>query len=501
MADAYDAAAPLNSAPAQQAAAELRAIKARLNGQVAQIAAGANITLSSVTVGGVKTVTVSASTGAATVYNVKAAPFNAAGDNVTDDTAAIQAAIDAATAAGGTVYFPPSSYYCAGGLTVNETPTVDDFAPKASLIGDGPAAARLRFGNGAINGITLQGGSGAGVQSYQRIEGLYIEKADGLGSSILGDNLAYFNMRNLTIVGWNYGMYCTDILSSQIELCVVRFNRYGVRFETGGSSEPNAVNFVSCVIGNNIEYGAWMIGGANIVFTGGSIEGNGIGGSGTRFGLLASNTGLEGAVGVSLTGVYFENNAGTADVWLANAANPIAHSIVGCTFNRVSNVNFVTHNIYVETTTVKQTVLVAGCGFKSYNTYSPSGARKYINAVASGGGTSEVSWGGCLFEDAVEVPTITNFWNAAGSGVTSFNGRSGAVTLTSGDVTTALTYTPQPAGSYQSYNANTCILTDANGIGGNTVTVNLNTCPIAGSFRWIRVDVVGGYFWTLGWVP
>jgi len=448
MADAYDAATPANSDPAQQAAAELRAIKTRLNGQVAQLAAGANITLSSATVGGIKTVTISASGGgggSATVYNVKAAPYNAAGDNVTNDTAAIQAAIDDAVTNGGTVYFPPGSYYCASGLSVNESGTISDFAPRASLVGDGPAAARLRFGSGSFAGINLQGGpSGVGLHSYQRIEGLYLEKADGLGQSILLNRVAFFTMRNLTIVGWDYGIYAENFLSSQLEACVVRFNRYGMRLDTGASSAPNAITLQSCVIGNNVEYGAWLINGANFSMFGGSVEGNGIGGGGTRFGILCSNTGTEGGVGINLSGVYFENNAGTADVWLTNSANSIAHSIVGCTFNRISNVNFVTHNIYVETATVKQTVLIAGCGFKSYNSYVPSGARLYIHKVDSSGGTTELSWGGCLFEDAVEVPTATNFWSSGGggSGVSSFNGRSGAVSLTSGDVTGALGYTP-----------------------------------------------------------
>lgn len=501
MADAYDPALPTDSGAtgrAQQAAAELRAIKTRLNGQVAQIAAGANITLSSATVGGVKTVTVSSSAGTATVYNVKAAPYNAVGDNSTDDTAAIQAAITAAVAAGGIVYFPPGSYYCASGLTVNEAATTADFAPKASLIGDGPAAVRLRFGNGAFDGITITGGTSAGVHSYQTFAGLYLEKADGLGSAIGCDNLAFAKFDNLVAVGWNYGFYGTDFLSSELNNCVFRFNNHGMRCEYANFSDPNAITLLSCIIGNNINYGAWIVNGANFNMVGGSVEGNGIGGSGNRFGILASNSGDEGAVGVSLHGVYFENNSGTADVWLTNTANSITHSIVGCTFNRISNVNFVTHNIYVETATVKQTVLIAGCGFKSYNTYVPSGARLYINKADSGGGVTELSWGGCLFEDAVEVPTATNFWSSGGGGggITSFNGRPGpAITLTSGDVTGALTYTPQVA------NNNTLILTDANGIGGNTVIANLNTCPIAGNFRWIRVDVVGGYFWTLGWVP
>lgn len=45
------------------------------------------------------------------VFNVKAPNFGAAGDGVTDDTTAYEAALDAAIAAGGgTVYFPPGRY-------------------------------------------------------------------------------------------------------------------------------------------------------------------------------------------------------------------------------------------------------------------------------------------------------------------------------------------------------------------------------------------------------
>lgn len=69
--------------------------------------------------------------GASGWYNVTSAPYSAVGDGSNDDTAEIQAAIDAAEAAGGgVVYFPPGNYKISAALTVN-----DDYV---TLMGDGP---------------------------------------------------------------------------------------------------------------------------------------------------------------------------------------------------------------------------------------------------------------------------------------------------------------------------------------------------------------------------
>jgi len=86
------------------------------------------------------------------VFNVKA--YGATGNGTTDDTAAIQAAINAAnTAGGGTIYFPAATYLVAGALTIPYT------------AGTPPVQVPLRFtgalmdANGASWGAAPQHGA------------------------------------------------------------------------------------------------------------------------------------------------------------------------------------------------------------------------------------------------------------------------------------------------------------------------------------------------------
>lgn len=79
------------------------------------------------------------------MFNVKEATFGAAGDGVSDDTSPIQAAINAATAAGGGVVFFPDGHYLINGVT-----TASGLSWGVSIIGDN---------------ITLQGTPAAIIES------------------------------------------------------------------------------------------------------------------------------------------------------------------------------------------------------------------------------------------------------------------------------------------------------------------------------------------------
>jgi hypothetical protein len=79
------------------------------------------------------------------VYNVRDPAYGAKGDGTTDDTAAVAAAITAATATGGTVYFPRGTYIS----------TTQTLATRVNLIGAGVGETVIKLKN-ATNADLLQ---------------------------------------------------------------------------------------------------------------------------------------------------------------------------------------------------------------------------------------------------------------------------------------------------------------------------------------------------------
>jgi hypothetical protein len=367
--------------------------------------------------------------------------FGAVGDDAADDTTKIQAAINYANTIGGDVYFPPGIYRITNGLTINNSGDTSARI-KASLYGDSSSSVLIRGMAGTYDMLTITGGTGAGAESHQVIRGLFFVKEDYVGFCIGGDNLAFLSLEDVCCYNGEYAFYATDVLSSVFYNCIFRQAKIGMRAEYTNFSYPNALTLVGCVIGNNQDAGVWIVGGTNFNMFGGSVESNGITGvSATKFGALLINSGVQGSVSGNFSGVYFENNKGTADIWLTNSAQPAAASISGCSFARVDSVNYVTNNILVETSGagVTQSVSVAGCGFKYFNTYVPNSGRKYINAISTSSGVSTVAWSGCVFQSATETPTITNEIQLTGGGggfVTAVTGT--APVVSSGGATPAI---------------------------------------------------------------
>jgi parallel beta-helix repeat protein len=110
-----------------------------------------------------------AGTSLGTFVNVKAAPYNAVGDGVTDDYPGVMAAITANP--GRAIYFPKGTYYMGTGNLINS----DGSPISATLLGDGPTFSVIKrnpallgpllmFGTGIIAGLGFSGNVASVVQ-------------------------------------------------------------------------------------------------------------------------------------------------------------------------------------------------------------------------------------------------------------------------------------------------------------------------------------------------
>ena len=94
-------------------------------------------------------------------YNVK--DYGAVGDNTTDDTTAIQAALDAVAAGGGIVYFPPGLYLISASLTVKARTRLVGANRYKQFVGGNDHPASMLLGT-ALNAPIIDS---AGVQPVE----------------------------------------------------------------------------------------------------------------------------------------------------------------------------------------------------------------------------------------------------------------------------------------------------------------------------------------------
>ena len=146
----------------------------------------------------------------------------------------------------------------------------------------------------------------------------------------------------------------------------------------------------------------------------------------------------------SLTGTTLASNVVSSSLTsvgtLANltVTNPISGSVTGSSASAT-------------TATTATNIAGGGIGYIPYQ--SASGTTGFLNAGTSGYVLTSNGTG------------VAPAWAASSGGVASFNTRTGAITLTSSDVTTALTFTPYNATNPSGYTNNTGTVTSVSGTG------------------------------------
>ena len=358
----------------------------------------------------------------ANLVSVKDAPFNAKGDydytsgTGTDDTAAIQAAINHAVTNGRRLFFPKGTYKITGALSINYTgvsadPTQAGGRNRISLEGEGAGASTI-FGTHAGAHINFQGGTAgtAGVHSFFNIRGIGLHNGTrNTGSiGIQMDNCSLWNMDDVSVLGFEYGIKGTDVLSGQVSNSRIWSNTYGYRFEYSDFSRPNAITMDNVRVAGNRRYGGYVLNGASFRIQNGSIEGNGTDSNGladgdatrlTCWGVKIEDAGVEGSLGLDIDGTYIEGNAGRADVWISQLNNN-AHHVVKAGFLRYLSTQYTVANVLFDSSvsTAASRLSVEG-GFKSQSPYTASAARPYIQSSRP----ASVHDLGCTFVNETEV--------------------------------------------------------------------------------------------------
>lgn len=151
-------------------------------------------------------------TGGTGIFNVK--DYGAAGDDSTDDTEAIQAAINAAVAVGGTVLVPPGTYKITdalavvGAVTITGTGTIHQ-------VTSGKNGLTITGDDVIINGITLTGRHTSATYASN-------ESAIAANGASASAPLQRIVIRNTSIAGWGmYGIFVKWVTQFVVQGCKV----------------------------------------------------------------------------------------------------------------------------------------------------------------------------------------------------------------------------------------------------------------------------------------
>lgn len=336
--------------------------------------------------------------------------FGAKGDGTTDDTTAIQAAIDLACQYGGCVYLPAGTYKITDTLVFTMNSGTTDPIKRPSMRGDGMAATTIAQ-TSVENGIEVIGydSNPAGYCMFEQFT-LYGPSGQKLG--LVLKDIAFVTVDNVYLAGWSTGLYGVNCLSSTFNDLEIRYNNGGFYFEANGSygfvSEPNAITMTSCTVGNNTSFGGKVIGAGTFNYLGGSIEANGAGTdlSSGKWGLAIVDAGghlaQQSACSFNISGVYFEGNGGQAQFQVQQTVSRpgITGVLSACSFNTLGS-SYAQQAIYLaaSSTSYAFPITFNGCGWAGLDGYTPSSSRPTINNVSS---AFKLALIGCNFYSAVD---------------------------------------------------------------------------------------------------
>lgn len=352
--------------------------------------------------------------------NVKDPAYGAVGDEVADDTAAVLAAIAAATeendnATGGTVYLPPGNVFrvteqiaipynvrlMGGGMgeflgAYGATTIRSEYDGPAILVDEG------RYGWG-IRDLAITGDSSLGSQDLVVV---------GTGNNT--SPTVYGEIQNVSIS--NSGRDCLVLDDALHVNCIGVYCRLAARYGLRVEGQSNSNKFSKCQFRECGQFGVYWKGGYGGAFDACTIEANSTHPTDPYGGMWVdpSDSDPAASIGLTLIETHFEENGGVGGD--EGAATPLLVSAGdrGCSINEIGS-------LYIET--YKRSNTLAGGEFTSV------GVRSNLAVHAELSGTSPVIFinprnvgaGSFSFTDSNGIATVLDgngiTWGAGDTGL------------------------------------------------------------------------------------
>lgn len=291
--------------------------------------------------------------------SVSVKDFGAKGDGVTDDSDAIQAALDACSnklhgvVTGRRLNITGGKYRVTKNLEYTWRATSPDendgSVNRVSIRGDGDCNTFIlddRTSPGSNPLFTFDGGT---TDPHLRlsISDVQIKRknSDKLGWGILFKNISIMDLRNLTCNWFTVGIVFRDCIQVVMDNMQIGANEVGMSASRTNWTNPNVFDLRHVMFSANAVGALTINDGANISLDTCTFEGNGTT-KGTGHTIQYDGGTNEGGIGLTVKNCYFENNAVLSDLTIGGSTSEkVSFIIEGNSFQRTSPTRNCTRHI------------------------------------------------------------------------------------------------------------------------------------------------------------
>lgn len=288
------------------------------------------------------------------LFSVK--DYGATGDGVTDDTAAVQAALNYIVANGGALHFPAGIYLVSATLACGKITS----SKQVRIYGDGGALTQIKA-TAAVTGAVLKisdlslmpGYSGSVWISDLAIVGAGIATT---GFGFKATDMVHSHLERIFVSGCGVGFDMEGGISNDLSECFAYGNGIGFNIHSwasgGFSGHPNIHNLLNCKAKDNPTWGIQLDGGRMLNVLNADIEGNGTLGNAATGGVrVGANVNAESpstdGPGLTMRDSWIEANAGGAAIVFESGVNVLDRCFLAANANATYDVRIKGGTYYV----------------------------------------------------------------------------------------------------------------------------------------------------------